>query len=31
MGISKVPLLLNERGDPPVLFQKISFYKINNQ
>ena len=31
MDVYKVLLLLNERGDPPFLFQNLSSYKINNQ
>ena len=30
MGLYKALLLLNERGDPPFLFQKLRSYKINN-
>jgi len=31
LGINKVLLLLNERGDPSFLFQTLSSYNINNQ
>ena len=30
-GISKVLSLLNERGDPPFVFQNLSSYNTNNQ
>ena len=30
-GINKVLLLLNEHGDPSVLFQNLSSYNITNQ
>ena len=31
MGIYKVPLLLNEREDPPVLISNLRSCKINSQ
>ena len=31
MGIYKVLLHLNERGEPPFLFQNLRSKKINNQ
>ena len=30
-GINKVLSLLNERGDPPLLFPNLSSYNTNNQ
>ena len=30
-GINKVLLLLNEHGDPSLLFQNLSSYNVNNK
>ena len=31
MGVYKVLLLSNERGDPPFIFQNLRSYKVNNE